>query len=169
MDKVAEKLSATARKHIAPKNFGITPHSSAEKARPGSYPVPDLAHARNALARVAQHGSPSEQAQVRAKVHAKFPGIGKKASIESPFLAAFLDEIGNTGILSMTGIDKAACKYPHGVTNEQSLEFGHGPGLQSPKPTPGLLRQVALKLHSLLSKSPKPAAQAAASVVKNIA
>ena len=41
------------------------------------YPVPDAAHARNALARVAQHGTPAEQATVRRKVHAKFPGIGQ--------------------------------------------------------------------------------------------
>lgn len=41
----------------------------------GSYPVPDASHARNALARVSQHGSPEEKAKVRAKVRAKFPGI----------------------------------------------------------------------------------------------
>lgn len=40
-----------------------------------SYPIPDENHARNALARVAQHGTPSEMAAVRAKVHAKFPHI----------------------------------------------------------------------------------------------
>jgi hypothetical protein len=44
----------------------------------GSYPINDPNHARNALARVAQHGSPSEQARVRAAVHRKYPGIGEK-------------------------------------------------------------------------------------------
>lgn len=44
----------------------------------GGYPIPDASHARNALARVAQHGTPAEKAKVRAKVHAKFPTIGKK-------------------------------------------------------------------------------------------
>jgi hypothetical protein len=29
------------------------------------------------LARVSQHGSPAEKSEVRAKVHRKFPGIGK--------------------------------------------------------------------------------------------
>ena len=43
-----------------------------------SYPIPDKAHARNALARVAQHGSPAQKAKVKAAVHKKFPGIGKK-------------------------------------------------------------------------------------------
>lgn len=41
------------------------------------YPIPDAAHARNALARVAQHGTPAEKKQVRAAVARKFPGIGK--------------------------------------------------------------------------------------------
>jgi len=47
----------------------------------GSYPIPDESHARNALARVAQHGTAAEKATVRAKVAAKYPGIavsGKK-------------------------------------------------------------------------------------------
>jgi hypothetical protein len=44
----------------------------------GRYPIEDPAHARNALARVSQFGSPSEKAAVRAKVHRKFPNIGKK-------------------------------------------------------------------------------------------
>lgn len=44
----------------------------------GSYPIPDAGHARNALARVSQHGSSEEKAKVRAKVKAKFPGIGQK-------------------------------------------------------------------------------------------
>jgi|GEM_PF-2644843 len=44
----------------------------------GRYPVNDENHARNALARVAQHGTPSEQARVRAAVHRKYPDIGKR-------------------------------------------------------------------------------------------
>lgn len=46
-----------------------------------SYPIHDRAHARNALARVAQHGTPSEKAKVRAAVRRRFPSIevaGKK-------------------------------------------------------------------------------------------
>lgn len=47
-----------------------------EFALPGRrYPIHDLAHARNALARVAQHGTPAEQAIVRAKVKRRFPTI----------------------------------------------------------------------------------------------
>lgn len=63
------KLTTKARKKIAGKNFAL----------PGRrYPIEDASHARNALARVSQFGSPAEKARVRAKVHAKYPGMGKK-------------------------------------------------------------------------------------------
>lgn len=49
-----------------------------------SYPIADASHARNALARVSQHGGPALKARVRAAVHRKYPGIkistgGRKA------------------------------------------------------------------------------------------
>jgi len=44
----------------------------------GAYPIEDAAHARNALSRVSRFGTPSEKAAVRAKVKAKYPGIGKR-------------------------------------------------------------------------------------------
>jgi len=40
-----------------------------------SYPINDASHARNALARAAQHAGPALKAKIRAKVHRKFPGI----------------------------------------------------------------------------------------------
>jgi len=43
-----------------------------------AYPIHDLAHAKNALARVAQNGTPAEQATVRRKVVAKYPSLKKK-------------------------------------------------------------------------------------------
>ena len=43
----------------------------------GRYPIHDAAHARNALARVAQHGTPREQAIVRAAVKRRYPDIGQ--------------------------------------------------------------------------------------------
>ena len=42
------------------------------------YPIQDKAHARNALARVAAHGTAAEKAEVRRKVKAKYPEIGKR-------------------------------------------------------------------------------------------
>jgi hypothetical protein len=61
------KLTAKARKHIAAKNFAL----------PGRrYPIEDASHARNALARVSQYGTPSEKSRVRGAVRKKYPGIG---------------------------------------------------------------------------------------------
>lgn len=64
------KLTAKARKAIPTKDFAGPDRS---------YPVMDKAHARNALARVSQFGSPELKARVRAKVRAKYPSIGDHA------------------------------------------------------------------------------------------
>jgi hypothetical protein len=61
-------LTAAARKRIPTGSFALGGRR---------YPIHDKAHARNALARVSQHGTPSEKATVRAAVHRRFPGIGQ--------------------------------------------------------------------------------------------
>lgn len=63
------KLTTAGRNKIAGKNF-------AGPAR--SYPIENASHARNALSRVSANGSPAVKAEVRAKVHAKYPSIGKE-------------------------------------------------------------------------------------------
>jgi hypothetical protein len=45
------------------------------------YPIPDETHARNALARVAQHGTADEKAKVKAAVKKKYPSIEISESI----------------------------------------------------------------------------------------
>ncbi|RZS90086.1 hypothetical protein EV189_1869 [Motilibacter rhizosphaerae] len=40
------------------------------------YPIPDESHARNALARVAQHGDEEQQREVREHVHERYPDVG---------------------------------------------------------------------------------------------
>jgi hypothetical protein len=63
-----------------------------------AYPINDAAHARNALARVAQHGTPAEKARVRAAVKKKFPNIdvsGKKKKAKKtsePIMSARMRE-----------------------------------------------------------------------------
>jgi hypothetical protein len=60
------KLTTAGRDKIAPKNF----------AGPNkSYPIENANHARNALSRVSQNGSPAVKAEVRAKVEQKYPAI----------------------------------------------------------------------------------------------
>lgn len=68
------KLTYSARKSMPKKSFALP---SKKEGGKGGYPIPDASHARNALSRVSQFGSSSEKATVRAKVHAKFPNIGK--------------------------------------------------------------------------------------------
>jgi hypothetical protein len=45
------------------------------------YPVQDVAHARNALARVMQRGTPSERRQVKAAVKRRYPALARRSSV----------------------------------------------------------------------------------------
>ena len=65
------ELSTEQRNRLPRSDFAIPSKAPGS----GSYPIPDEPHARDALARVAQHGSPAEQAEVRAAVKRKFPEI----------------------------------------------------------------------------------------------
>ena len=72
------KLTTKARKSLPSSSFALPGKGEGPSGKgAGSYPIPDKSHARNALSRVSQHGSSAEKARVRAKVKAKFPGIGK--------------------------------------------------------------------------------------------
>lgn len=72
-------LTAHERQRMPKKDFALPGKGKGPKgAGAGFYPIEDKAHARNALARVAQHGTPEEKAKVRAKVHAKYPDIGER-------------------------------------------------------------------------------------------
>ena len=62
------KLTTKERKKLPAKDFALGK---------GRYPIEDKAHARNALARAAQHASPAEKATIKRKVRAKYPDIGK--------------------------------------------------------------------------------------------
>ena len=68
------KLTFVARKKMKRSTFAVP---SKREGGKGGYPIPDAAHARNALSRVSQFGSASEKAAVRSKVHERFPAIGK--------------------------------------------------------------------------------------------
>lgn len=60
------KLTTRKRNKLSSKTFAL----------PGRrYPLDTENRARNALARVSQHGSSEEKATVRRKVHARYPGI----------------------------------------------------------------------------------------------
>ncbi len=75
---MAEKkgwLSAKARQSLPRSDFALPGKGEGPKgAGSGSYPINDLSHARNALARAS--GKPVE-GKVRAAVHRKYPDLGK--------------------------------------------------------------------------------------------
>jgi hypothetical protein len=59
------------------KNRDKLPKSAFALPEEEKYPIPDIEHARNALARVAQNGSAAEQKKVRAAVEKKYPSLKK--------------------------------------------------------------------------------------------
>lgn len=64
------KLTAATRNALPSSDFVF------KKSR--KFPIEDKSHARNALSRAAHKGGSVEK-KVRAAVHRKFPGIGKKS------------------------------------------------------------------------------------------
>ncbi|MGC9293309.1 MAG: hypothetical protein ACP5EP_11415 [Acidobacteriaceae bacterium] len=67
------KLTTEKRRKLPAKDFALGK---------GHYPIEDKAHARAALARISEFGTPEEKKEVEAKVHHKFPGMTIKANGE---------------------------------------------------------------------------------------
>jgi len=66
------KLTAAQRKALPLSDYVFPERAPG----PGSYPIPDRAHAEAALSMVSQHGTDSEKQAVRAAVHKKFGLMG---------------------------------------------------------------------------------------------
>ena len=60
------RLTTAGRKGLSDSAFALSGRR---------FPIHDASHARNALARASQFASPSEQATIKRKVRARFPGI----------------------------------------------------------------------------------------------
>ena len=63
------KLGAKKRSKLPKKSFAIPSQRK--------YPIHDKAHARNALSRVAKHGTKAQQKKVRAAVTKRYPSLKK--------------------------------------------------------------------------------------------
>jgi hypothetical protein len=121
-DIITEKeLTTAGRKRIKKGNFAIP-----EKAPgSGSYPIHDLAHARNALSRVSAHGTSSEKSRVRAAVYSKYPGLKARKdegmSIFDPLIERELPEAfkKNIGKWKTKGDGEAK---PEAVDGEESAD-----------------------------------------------
>ena len=102
-------LSTAARKNLNKSQFAVPEKSPAS----GSYPIPDEAHARNALTRAA--GKP-EESRVRAAVKKKFPNIDQddKKQKESRI------------VVTEAGIACASCNEPVGRYDDFCGNCGEG-------------------------------------------
>lgn len=66
----------------APASSYAVPASSPVGGRGrAKYPINSAARARNAIARVRQHGTPAEKRMVYAKVRSRYPGIAARSSV----------------------------------------------------------------------------------------
>jgi len=63
------KLTARVRNSLPERSFAL-------KGR--RYPIEDKVHARNALARVSQDGTPKEKQEVRRKINRLYPELRQK-------------------------------------------------------------------------------------------
>lgn len=70
IDKVSAVLTARGRNQIKKGNFALAGRR---------YPIHDRSHAQNALARVSQHGTPSEKVTVQDAVQKRYPTMRKEA------------------------------------------------------------------------------------------
>jgi len=63
------KLTTKQRKRMKSSTFALP--------RQRAYPIPDISHARMALAMVAAHGTEGEKSKVRRAVEKKYPSLKK--------------------------------------------------------------------------------------------
>lgn len=80
--KIAEMITddpdIIAEKELTSKTRNSLDDSSFVFPKKRRYPIHDESHARNALSRVSQYGTPAEKKKVRAAVRRKYPHISEK-------------------------------------------------------------------------------------------
>ena len=79
LEKQARVLTMKGREQIKEKNFAIPKGDGPGET--GKYPIHDTRHAKNALTRVEQYGTPGEKAKVYAAVAKKYPGLSRESSV----------------------------------------------------------------------------------------
>ena len=69
-------ITTYGRRHLGAKDFALEPGDAEKSAGiAGRYPIDTTSRARNALARVHQHGTPEQIAEVEKKVGERHPDI----------------------------------------------------------------------------------------------
>ncbi len=104
----AKKLSYKNRKKLADSDFCIV-YTSKTGKKVRKYPIPDISHAINALARVTQFGTSKQKKIVRSKVYERYPSLkknsaykkyGKKRASTSSYNDFYENSLMNFGVLS---------------------------------------------------------------------
>lgn len=66
---------------LTTKQRNALPSSAFVFPKERKYPIHDISHARNALARVSQYGTPEEKRKVRSEVYKRYPSLRKSKSV----------------------------------------------------------------------------------------
>jgi len=169
MDKGGKVLDANARKHIAPENFALPG---------GRYPIHDESHARNALARVSQNGTPAEKAKVKAAVSKKFPSIGARKMADGgdvtngddtpAFQSSPSDASSGPSVPSTASLPASTANYGQDMGGESGGGGGGGGGLMSLAAllaNGGQVRKMALGGYLQMAPLQAPGAAAPSSFV----
>lgn len=137
LEKISAPLTPAGRDRVKDKNFALSARQS-DTGKP-AYPIHDEAHARNAVARVQQHGSPEEKSEVFKDIARKYPGLvtrsevpglktkAKEAGVvgrlgkalRSP-VGEHAAELGGLGVLAVPGLDElqARARAGRGASQE---------------------------------------------------
>src|SRR5437763_9268800 len=75
----ARRNTQAGRNQMASSSFALPKGTGSDPSK-DQYRIDDPAHARNALVRAAQNGTPAEQRQVRSAVKKKYPSIDVTSS-----------------------------------------------------------------------------------------
>ena len=114
-DSVEKRKLTTSARNALPDSAFVFPADR-------RYPIHDESHARNALSRVAQHGTPEEKAKVRAAVARRYPNIGKKGKKKAAKAAA---QVAQSALPDVTKPvekkDKAACMKCGAMQNDKHM------------------------------------------------
>lgn len=76
-----KKPPFTANTKAPAGSYAVPPSSPVGGKGVAKYPIDSLARARNALARVEQHGSAQEKSMVKAAVKRKYPALAARSSV----------------------------------------------------------------------------------------
>ena len=132
-----DKLSYKERQDLPKGDFALPGKGTGPEGKQGgSYPIPDASHARNALARVAQHGTEAEIRKVREAVKKKFPDIDVHENVEVAVTEKHVP--GETTATHTSVGTKHKIKPQYNTKTHKLITLPNGNVKVVPKSTPGM-------------------------------